>query len=152
MFPFTTIFHRKIKKLILTGDQKRKILLTIKDELSERKADYFTLTENQLGYENKIFKLVSNINLMGATDGGYINFREDDKGNTIITYRVRLTRIWIGGSIFTLIAFFISEMMWQTAVIAFCGFVLLNWIITLLRHFALSFHFKQMVLENNPQE
>lgn len=139
MFPFTIKFKRKIKYQIDNKDIND-CFDAIIEMLQERKADFFTKEQNKLRFENRLFKLVSNVNLMGATDGGYIEILRNDI-STKIVYRVNLTRIIVIGTIFSLIVFFttINDIGVNGGLIAFGGLVGLNWLITVIRHFALSF-------------
>jgi len=145
MFPFTIKFQRKIKHQI---DSKNinDCFDDIIEMLRERKADYFTKEKNKLQFENRLFKFVSNINLMGATDGGYIEILPNDV-STKIVYRVNLTRIIVIGSIFSIAAFFITinDVGINGGLVAFAGFVGLNWLITAIRHFALSFTIADLI-------
>lgn len=145
MFPFTIKFQRKIKHQIDNLDIND-CFDDIIEMLRERKADFFTKEQNKLRYENRLFKLVSNINLMGATDGGYIEILPNDV-STKIVYRVNLTRIIVIGSIFSIIVFFttINDIGVNGGLIAFSGLVGLNWLITVIRHFALSFTIADLI-------
>lgn len=145
MFPFTIKFQRKIKLQIDSKDIND-CFDDIIEMLRERKADFFTKEQNKLRFENRFFKFVSNINLMGATDGGYIEILPNDISTKII-YRVNLTRIIVVGSVFSIIAFFltINDIGINGGLVAFSGFVGLNWLITAIRHFALSFTIADLI-------
>lgn len=154
MFPFTIKFQREIKQQIDSKDINDSFDDII-EMLQDRKADFFTKEQNKLRFENRFSKLISNINLMGATDGGYIEILRNDN-LTKIVYQVNLTRIIVIGTIFSIIVFFttLGDFGINGGLIAFVGFVGLNWLITAIRHFALSFTIADLIkmirVEINP--
>ena len=145
MFPFTIRFQRKIKYQI-DDKEINDCFDDIINMLQERKADFFNKEQNKLRFENRLFKLVSNFNLMGATDCGYIEILQNNN-STEIFYKVNLTRIIVIGTIISIIIFLttIKDFGINGGLIAFGGFVGLNWLITAIRHFALSFTIADLI-------
>jgi hypothetical protein len=135
MFPFIIRFSKIIDKSI-KPEQIKSVLENIQVLLNDKGADYFTIENDKLLFENKLFKLVSNWNLMAYIDAGFVELKKSDNDTTKITYGVKLISIWIISLIFTTIIYFSTKKL-MVALIAFCFLGILSWLISILRHWGL---------------
>jgi hypothetical protein len=144
MFPFKVKFCQTIEEEF-SAEQIDKFLSISRDILSEKGASYFSKEGDCLKFENNIFRLSSNWNLMAYVDGGFIEVKKNLNNTTKITYGITLISIWVISSIFTIIIFLSTKNIYD-ALIAFSALGCLTWLVSVLRHWGFLFSIKKHII------
>ena len=145
MFPFIIRFSKTIDKSI-NSDQSNIILDNIQELLKDKGADYFSKENDKLIFENKLFKLVSNWNLMAYTDAGFVELKKTENNTIKIIYDVKHISIWIISLIFTMIIFLSTKDV-TSSLIAFSFLGILTWLISILRHWRFIYIMTEKIID-----
>lgn len=133
MFPFKVRFSKTLKEQI-NPERFPDFLIVSRNMLSEAGADYFSRENNRLNFDNKLFKLTSNWNLMASVDAGFVEIKLDRNNHTKITYSITLITPWVISIIFVFIIWLsANEIIWAFWALFGAGIVL-GLIIGLIRH------------------
>jgi hypothetical protein len=132
VFPLKVRFSRTIKEQIHL-EQVPHLLDISRDILSEAGADYFSKENNRLKFDNRLFKLTWNWNLMIPIDAGFVEIELDNNSYAKIRYSITLTRIWVISALVAIIVW-IADSDVIGPLMAFGTLGVLNWLIVVLRH------------------
>ncbi len=146
MFPFKVRYDRTIRAFI--DPEKFSELLDFSGNLlSKEGADYFSREGNRLKFENRLFKLTWNWELMVPIGAGFVEIKEGQNNNIKIRYSITLTRVW---ALSVIAAFIIwisnKDIIWSLVAIGFLGG--LNWIIAVIRHWVFFYEMTNTIIKN----
>ena len=146
MFPFKVRFSRTLKEQIHL-EQVPHLLDISRDILSEAGADYFSKENNRLKFDNRLFKLTWNWELMVPIDAGFVEIELDNNSSAKIRYSITLTRIWVISTLVAIIVW-ISDNDIIGPLIAFGALGVLNWVIAVLRHWGFLYTMTDEIIDN----
>ena len=133
MFPFEIRLKKRLGIKDLELEKTNMILAFFEQEFINRKADRVRIGNNEVRFNNKLFKFTSNWNTMVPVDKGSLTVKKNRSGELVIEYLFSLKVPLIVGVFFGIITFLFTKM-WFVGVGVFLWLGVVNWLIALLRH------------------